>query len=375
MRSWNPFAGLPSDTQGGIVLLAAALCALALANSSFAPYYSAIGNFSEPSLLFIVNEGLMTLFFLVVGLEIRREISDGELNSFGKSVLPGVAALGGMIIPALVYFLITKDNSIAARGYGIPVATDIAFALALLSICGPRVPSSLRAFLIALAIFDDIGAILLIAIFYSTDLSGLWLLVSFMAIFAMLSMNRFKIDRAIFYLPLSLILWFAALKSGVHATIAGVIVAFLLPASALDLKHKLDPWVTFLVLPLFAFLNAGAAITSLSTQDLMTPITLGIVLGLLVGKPVGVFIATWICIRLKLSPKPGDASWLQILGTAVICGIGFTMSLFIGMLAFENQGQSYDIQVRIGVLVGSILSALLGFVILRFLSKARQVAP
>jgi NhaA family Na+:H+ antiporter len=355
---------MSNEAKGGLALLAAAMLAFMLANSPLASFYQAIGHFSEPSLLFFVNEGLMTLFFLVVGLEIRAEVRSGELNSFAKSALPAVAAFGGMIVPACVYLYFAGSDPVASRGYGIPVATDIAFALSVLSIFGTRVPLSLKAFLMALAIFDDIGAILLIALFYSHNLSVWGLGICALIISAMILLRRFQVTSLLPYLGLTLLLWFAALESGIHATIAGVVAAFLLPISATGIKYKLDPWVTFAVLPLFAFLNAGVSLNESGAGDIFTPVSLGITLGLLIGKPVGVFLFTWLCVMFKLAPKPHNATWLQILGIASICGIGFTMSLFVGMLAFENSGETYQVWARTGVLLGSAISAAFGSLIL-----------
>lgn len=365
---------MSTEAKGGLALLCAGLCAFILANSPLSDFYQSLGHFSEPSLLFFVNEGLMTLFFLVVGLEIRREIVEGELNSFAKSALPAVAALGGMIVPACVYLFVTKGDLIAERGYGIPVATDIAFALSVLSIFGSRVPVSLKAFLTALAIFDDIGAILLIAFFYSHGLSLLWLGLSVGAGFAMLALNKFRVTSLSPYLIVGLLLWLTTLQSGVHATIAGVVIAFLLPARATFLKHALDPWITFTVLPAFAFLNAGVALDASSIGDLFAPVSLGILLGLVVGKPLGVFIFTWVCVQLKLAPKPKGSTWAQVFGIATICGIGFTMSLFVGMLAFEDLSEIYQIWARTGVLIGSAISALVGCVILAVALPGRRDA-
>lgn len=352
-------------------LFCATFLAFLFANSPLSSLYEAIGTISSPSPLFLVNDGLMTLFFLVVGLEIRREILSGELNSFAKSALPGLAALGGMLVPALIYLVFTYTDPVASRGYGIPVATDIAFALGVLALLGSRVPKSLKAFLTALAIFDDIGAILLIALFYSHQLQMFWLLVCLITALGMWVFQKLRVASLLPYLLLAAAMWWACLQSGIHPTIAGVVVAFLLPMKnneAMWLKHKLEPFVDYAVLPLFAFLNAGVAL-SMSLADLLNPVSLGIIFGLFFGKLVGVFSFTWVCVKVKFAPKPRGTSWAQIFGVAALCGIGFTMSLFVGMLAFEGQQVAYQAWLRTGVLVGSLLSATTGYLIIRFGKK------
>jgi NhaA family Na+:H+ antiporter len=292
------------------------------------------------------------------------------LNSFAKSALPAIAALGGMVVPALVYLYVANGDKVAVRGFGIPVATDIAFAVSVLSIFSTRVPASLKAFLMALAIFDDIGAILVIAIFYNHSVSILALSLALATAVLMYTLNRQGVRSLILYVFLTIALWALTLWSGVHATIAGVVAAFLFPAEVHWLQHRLHPWVIFLILPLFAFLNAGVSIVNLGLSDLVMPVSLGITLGLVIGKPMGVFLFTWVCVTLGLSPKPSLATWPQVFGVAIVCGVGFTMSLFVGMLAFE-QSADYQTWVRSGVLLGSGVSALLGALVLNFTLRAR----
>ncbi len=371
-------AFLRSAAGGGVVLMFAAALALVVANSPLAPaYFGALGTYLGPlSLAHWINDALMAVFFLLVGLEIKREVLDGQLSTWSRRILPGVAALGGMAVPALVFLLFTADDPTAARGWAIPAATDIAFALGVLSLLGPRVPTSLKVFLTALAILDDLGAVLIIALFYTADLALAWLGLAGLAVLALAGLNRAGVARLAPYLVLGAVLWACVLQSGVHATLAGVALAFTIPlkrspaqpddqASPLHvLEHALQPWVAFLVVPVFGFANAGVSFAGLTADALASDLTLGVALGLLVGKLVGVFGAAWAAIRLGWADMPAGAGTLQLLGVALLCGIGFTMSLFIGLLAFANEPPLQQ-EVKLGILAGSLLAGGLGWGVLR----------
>ena len=370
------------DASAGLVLMAAAVLALIANNSPFSPSYEAfleipvviqIGAFdiSKPLLLWI-NDGLMAVFFFLVGLEVKREILEGDLSSLDKAALPVVAAIGGMAVPAVIYAGINFNDPATLTGWAIPAATDIAFALGILILVGSRAPASLKVFLLAVAIIDDIGAILIIAIFYTSDMALSALVVAAVGFAALVFLNRAGFKRITPYVLIGLVIWVFVLKSGVHATLAGVLVALTIPikgASEWDqsplqkLEHDIQPWVAFLVLPIFAFANAGVAFDQISLSDLVMPIPLGIILGLIVGKQVGVFGATYIAVKLGLAKLPDRVSWIQLYGVACLTGVGFTMSLFIGTLAFATPEQ-LD-QVRLGVLVASVISGLLGYFVLR----------
>ena len=378
------------ESAGGILLVIAAAVAIVLANSPLHDLYRgiltvpvtvSIGQFglSKPFLLWI-NDGLMAVFFLLVGLEIKREVMEGELASRDQVILPAVAAFGGLAVPAALYVLLNHDEGSALNGWAIPTATDIAFALGVLSLLGSRVPIALKVFLTAVAIIDDIAAILIIAIFYSDDLSGQALMMGAIGFVAMIVMNRRGVTRVAPYALAGTFMWVFMVKSGVHATLAGVLTAFCIPLRAIDedghspakhLEHTLHPWVAFGILPLFAFANAGVSFEGLGMKDLAAPVPLGIGLGLFLGKQVGVFLFAWLTVKVGLARRPSDTSWVQIYGAAVLCGIGFTMSLFIGSLAFEHGDFDYAAQVRLGVIEGSLLSALLGYTILRVFSPPR----
>lgn len=378
---------LSSEAQGGIILFAAALVALILSNSSAVLWYDSllntpvelsIANFvTTHSLLNLINEGLMTFFFLLVGLELKRECLIGHLSELQKTLLPGMAALGGMLVPALLYAGIAWHHEVALHGWAIPVATDIAFALGVLSLFGKQIPLGLRLFLMTLAIVDDVGAILIIALFQSHELSWLFLLLSGLMLFLLVCLNRAGVRRLSLYLVFGVLLWICILKSGVHATIAGVLIAFVIPLkpgkgktiSLLEVLEKfLQPWVAYVVMPLFAFANAGLTLHGLTLGVLLDPITLGIVVGLFIGKQAGVFGFAWVMIKLKWAKLPERVTWLQLYGVALLCGIGFTMSLFIGMLAFQNEPAIYLVKVKAGVLTASLLSGLVGAAILRLAS-------
>jgi NhaA family Na+:H+ antiporter len=366
-------AFLRSESAGGLLLMGSAALALAVANSPLADgYFNALHLYiAGLSLAHWVNDGLMAVFFLLVGLEIKREVVDGELSTWSRRVLPGVAALGGMVVPALIYVALNLGAPANLRGWAIPAATDIAFALGVLSLLGSRVPASLKIFLAALAIIDDLGAILIIAVFY-TDHLTLWALGgAAVAVGVLVGLNRLKVARLWPYLLVGAVLWFLFLKSGVHATLAGVILAMTIPITkspaAPDdahsplhrLEHGLSPWVAYLVVPVFGFANAGVALGGVGLAQLTAPATLGAALGLFLGKPLGVGLFCVAAIKLGWAGRPSGASWAQLFGVSALCGIGFTMSLFINNLAFDSA--VLQDETKIGVLAGSVLSALLGW--------------
>ena len=369
------------ESAGGILLLIAAVVALIVANSPLTDFYGElldttvavqVGALSinKPLLLWI-NDGLMAVFFFLIGLEIKREIMEGELSSFSQIILPGMGALGGMVVPAAIYAWMNWGDSTALDGWAIPVATDIAFALALLGVFGSRVPVALKVFLLTLAIFDDLAAIIIIALFYSGDLALSSLLVAIVALAIGIAMNRLGVTRTSSYILLGIVLWIAVLKSGVHATLAGVLIAFCVPmrdqqgqSPLCKLEHDLHGPVAFAILPIFAFANAGLALGGMSMTDLAHPVTLGVILGLLLGKPLGILVFVGLAVALRFVQLPNNINWMQILGVAFACGIGFTMSLFIAGLAFEHGSGDYFSGDRLGILVGSILSALVAYIVL-----------
>lgn len=369
------------ESAGGILLLVAAALAMLVANSPMAGFYNSlmdttvaiqIGALSinKPLLLWI-DDGLMAVFFLLVGLEIKREIMEGELSSFSQIVLPALGALGGMLIPAAIYAWVNWNDSIALDGWAIPVATDIAFALALLSVFGSRVPTALKVFLLTLAIFDDLAAIVIIAVFYSGDLSLGALYVGSAVLIMAAVMNGIGVTRTSWYILLGVVLWIALLKSGVHATLAGVLIAFCIPmrdaadrSPLRELENDLHSPVAFAILPVFAFANAGLSLAGLSIEDLTHPVTMGVVSGLLVGKPLGILVFVALAVILRVARLPGNINWVQLLGVAFACGIGFTMSLFIAGLAFEHGSGDYISVDRLGILLGSVLSAAAAYMLL-----------
>ena len=372
-----------SETSGGIVLAIAAVLALILSNSAWGPQYEALRQmpgevrFGHDALVLAkplvvwVNDLWMAVFFFLVGLEIKRELMEGELASPAQALLPAVAALGGMAVPAAIYYAFNQADVVAARGWAIPAATDIAFALGLVMLLGKRVPASLKVFLTAVAIIDDLGAIVVIALFFTNGLSTTMLLGAAACTAILVALNRARVMRVEAYVLVGAVMWLFVLKSGVHATLAGVITALLVPmrdehghSPAQQVEHALHPWVAFAVLPLFAFVNAGVLLQGVTLQALLSPIPLGIAAGLVLGKTVGVFGSLWLMVRLGLAQRPAAATWMQCFGVAALCGIGFTMSLFIGGLAFEGQGPGYELQVKLGVLGGSVLAGLLGTAIL-----------
>lgn len=382
---------LQLESIGGIILLIAAALALICDNSALAPLYRGLLDMPfgvtlgplglvKPLLLWI-NDGLMAVFFFLVGLEIKREILDGELSSPAQAALPGIAALGGMACPALIYFLINRQAPEFLDGWAIPAATDIAFSLAVLTLLGSRVPASLKIFLLALAIIDDLGAIIIIAIFYSADLSVLSLGLAGVGGIGLLVLNRAGVQRITPYLLIGIFIWVCVLKSGVHATLAGAAVAFFVPYRVAGdpahsplrrAEHGLHPWVSYGVMPIFAFANAGVSLGDLSLQSLTHSLTLGIALGLFLGKQIGVLLAVIIGVSLGLCRRPTGASWLQLYGVALLTGIGFTMSLFIGGLAFPDPALAAE--VRLGVLCGSFASAILGYLLLRFIARPEHAS-
>lgn len=365
-------------------MIAAAL-ALIAANTRFGGTYAEIlhAQLGPMSLLHWINDGLMALFFLLVGLEIKRELVDGHLATWSDRALPSIAALGGMAVPAMIYLAITRSTPGLASGWAIPSATDIAFAIGLMAMLGPRVPASLKLFLTTVAIVDDMGAVVIIALAYTSEISGLALLVAGIVLGTMCVLNKTGVTALWLYLLLFLALWVTILLSGIHATIAGVLAASVIPIRATPgrpdaadsplhrLEHRLHPWVAFLIVPIFGFANAGVSLAGLKVHDLLGPLPLGIAAGLFFGKQIGILSTVWLCDRLGIACKPGNASWPQIYGTTLLCGIGFTMSLFIGGLAFGDP-LLID-EVKIGVLGGSIISGLTGFIVLRLLSsRSRQ---
>ena len=369
---------LDGEAAGGIVLMVVAALALIVANSPLSEtYFSVLHAYLGPlSVSHWVNDGLMAVFFLLVGLEIKREVLDGQLSTWPRRVLPGIAAAGGMLVPALVYVAINRDNGPALSGWAIPTATDIAFALGVLSLLGSRVPASLKVFLTALAIIDDLGAVIIIAIFYTSGLSLAYLGAAFAVIAVLAVLNRMRVMTLLPYLVLGVILWVLVLKSGVHATLAGVALALTIPLERsagighdLDhsplhrLEHGLHRIVPFFVIPIFGFANAGVSLAGLSFGALIEPLTLGVAAGLVVGKLVGVFGSSALAIRFGLADLPANAGWTHMIGISLLCGIGFTMSLFIGLLAFASNVALQD-AVKVGILAGSFLAAILGAAVL-----------
>jgi NhaA family Na+:H+ antiporter len=361
---------LKSEAASGILLLAMTVLALLLANSPLGPvYFGALhAHAAGLSVLHWINDGLMALFFLLVGLEIRRELTGGELSSWPRRALPGLAALGGMIAPAICYVAITRGAPETLHGWAIPTATDIAFSLGVLALLGARAPASLKIFLTALAIIDDLLAVLIIALFYGNGLSPLFLGLAAAATAALVLLSRRGVAVLWPYLLLGAVLWFFVLKSGIHATIAGVVLAFAMPGQgagpspAARLEHGLHKWVAYGIVPLFAFANAGVALTGLGLDTLLQPITLGVMAGLFLGKQAGVLGAVWLGVRSGLGRLPAGASWLSLYGVSLLCGIGFTISLFISALAFPGAGAQDA--AKLGVLVGSLVSGLGGWLVL-----------
>ncbi|MDN3651196.1 Na+/H+ antiporter NhaA [Thalassotalea ponticola] len=373
------------ESSGGIILMMAAVLAMIFANTSLSVYYDLflstpvavkVGplEVAKPLLLWI-NDGLMAVFFFLVGLELKRELREGELKDPKNIVLPGIGAIGGMLIPALVYAYFNYDNPEYAKGWAIPAATDIAFALGVLMLLGSRVPATVKIFLTSLAIFDDIGAIIIIACFYTDNISFASLVVVASCIPILWWMNHRKVEARSLYMMIGIIMWVAMLKSGVHATLSGVLVALFIPMRSKtnpdysplkSLEHDLHSVVAFFVLPVFAFANAGLNLSGMSVDDLLHPVPLGIALGLLVGKQIGVFGFCYLAIKAKLTELPAGMSFKTLYGTSALCGIGFTMSLFIGSLTFEGSYANQIFDERIGIVIGSLISGFIGFFVLRY---------
>jgi NhaA family Na+:H+ antiporter len=379
------------ESAGSVVLLGAAMLAMVLSNSPAAGFYDwllhlpfgvTLGpiGLTKPLLLWI-NDGLMAIFFFLVGLEIKREVLEGELSNLSQLALPGLAACGGMLAPAAIFVALNWSHAENLAGWAIPAATDIAFAVGILGLVGARAPLSLKIFLLALAILDDLGAIIIIAVFYTADLSLLSLGLAGIAILVLALLNRCNVQSLAAYVLIGIVMWVFVLKSGVHATLAGVVLAFAIPlrnprepdqSLLRRCEHALHPWISFAIMPIFAFANAGVSLSGLGPAQLLDPIALGIAGGLFIGKQLGVIAMVWLCVTLGLGRLPQGANWGQTYGVAVLTGIGFTMSLFIGSLAFPDPAQATA--VRLGVLGGSLLSAVLGFIILRFIARPSQLA-
>ena len=381
------------ESAGGIVLGIAALAALIVSNSPLAAWYEAflqtpgelvIGNtlVLEKPLLVWVNDLWMAVFFFLVGLEIKREFVEGELVDRRQAVLPLAAAFGGMAVPALIYSAVNWGDAQALKGWAIPAATDIAFAIGILMLLGSRVPASLKVFLTAVAIIDDLGAIVVIALFYTDKLSVTALAGAGVGLAVLFALNRMKVMRVDVYAAVGLLIWVFVLKSGVHATLAGVLTAMAIPTRDPDggsplqrVEHGLHPWVAFLILPVFGFCNAGVNLAGVTPAALLEPVTLGITLGLVLGKAVGVFGSAWLLLRLGLGAAPAGARMVQLFGVCVLCGIGFTMSLFIGGLAFVGLGAGFQTQLKLGVLAGSLIAGLAGAAILIAASRGALPSP
>jgi NhaA family Na+:H+ antiporter len=374
------------EASGGLVLMAAAAAAMVVANSPLAEtYFTVLHSYVFGlSIGHWINDALMAIFFLLVGLEIKREFLDGQLSTWSRRILPGAAAAGGMLAPALIYIAFNLNTPETLAGWAIPAATDIAFALGVLSLLGSRVPMSLRVFLTALAILDDLGAVLIIAVFYTADLSLFNLGMAGVVLLCLIGLNRFGVAKLWPYLVLAPVLWFFVFQSGIHATLAGVALALTIPLTQSKgrpddahsplhrLEHALVGWVAFLVIPIFGFANAGVSLAGLDASILTGPVPLGIAVALFVGKQIGVFGAAWAVIRLGAADLPIGATMAQLYGVALLCGIGFTMSLFIGVLAFPNSPELVD-SVKVGVLAGSLVSGLVGWAVL--MKAPREAMP
>ncbi len=378
---------LKLEAAGGIILVLFSACALILANSPLYPAYDYLLNGvhfgfgfegetggqlnMNKSVLHWINDGMMVVFFFLVGLEIKREMTIGSLATPKKALLPIIAAAGGMAVPALIYWLVNMDSPETIKGWAIPCATDIAFALGVLSLLGSRVPIEIKVLLMGLTIMDDIGAIMVIGAFYTEELNISMLLLSLIPVIGLYILNNRNVIRIAPYIILAVILWVLVLHSGIHPTLAGVVAAFFIPVRVKNerrspsqrLEHDLHPWVAFFILPIFGFANAGVPFEGLTWSSFLDPITLGIILGLVIGKQIGIFGSVWLAIKSGLCPRLENTNWCQIYAMSVLCGIGFTMSLFIGGLAFT--GMESQAEVRLGVLVGSLISAVAGYMLLR----------
>ena len=382
---------LASEAAGGIVLMIVAVLAMIIANSPLADAYFHLLHAETGPVLseklgpmtvhLWINDALMAVFFLLVGLEIKREFVDGRLVTWQQRRLPFIAALGGMALPALVFLAVTAGSRDLAQGWAIPAATDIAFAIGVMALLGSRAPTALKLFLTTVAIVDDMGAVVIIALAYTASIKGMALLAAAAILGVMMIMNRAGVRRLAPYLAGFLLLWFAILTSGVHATIAGVLAAFTVPVVATPgrpdspdsplhkLEHALHPWSAFLIVPLFGFANAGISLAGFGIDTLLAPLPLGIAAGLFIGKQLGIFSSIWLAVKLGIAQRPRGSTWLQIYGMAILCGIGFTMSLFIGMLAFAGKPELVE-EAKLGVIAGSLLSGVLGYLVLRLATPA-----
>ncbi|MCO4846037.1 MAG: Na+/H+ antiporter NhaA [Sulfurovum sp.] len=376
---------IKKESSAGILLIIVTILALFLENTFMTVFYTSFLHtpieirfgdlqIAKPLLLW-VNDGLMAVFFFVIGLEVKREVKEGHLSSLSQIILPGIAAIGGMAVPALVFIAFNNGEAFSMNGWAIPTATDIAFALGILSLLGNRVPVSLKIFLMALAIIDDLGAIVIIALFYTSDLSTMSITIAAIALLILFIMNRMDVAIKSVYIVVGLVLWISVLKSGVHATLAGVALAFMIPLTSKDkegksfsmakeMEHDLHYWVAFFILPLFAFVNAGVDLKGISIEEMSGPVPLGIMLGLFVGKQVGVFGFSWLAIKMGIASLPKDSNMTMLYGVSVLTGIGFTMSLFIDTLAY-NDTQIYHYADKLAILLGSFLSAIVGYLVLR----------
>ena len=376
---------LQLEAAGGILLIISALVAILLANSPLEPYYAlllqtpveiTVGEFSiDKPLLLWINDGLMAVFFFLIGLELKRELIEGELSQRSQVILPGLGALGGMLVPALIYVAFNWDDPEALQGWAVPAATDIAFALGVLSLLGSRVPRSAKVFLTSLAIFDDVGAIIIIALFYTDNISLFAIAMAGGCVLVLSLMKIAGVERRRLYFAVGLVMWTSLLKSGVHATLAGVVLAMFIPMRSKkapefsplkDLEHSLHPYVIYFILPVFAFANAGVNFGEMDERYFLHGVPLGIAVGLFVGNQVGIFSLCWLGIRLGVAQLPRGMSWPMLYGISILGGIGFTMSLFIGSLAFEESGVDRFFDERVGILVGSLLSGVVGYFVLRF---------
>ena len=376
---------LQKESTSGIILIVVTMLALLFSNTFLSEFYNSflhttiefkVGSILEISkpLILWVNDGLMAIFFLLIGLEIKRELLLGHLSSFSKIALPAIAAIGGMLFPALIYVFFNYNDEFALRGWAIPTATDIAFALGIVSLLGKRVPTSLKIFLMALAIFDDLGAILIIAFFYTSSLSFTSLALAMFCVIVLYMMNKMQITLVSAYALVGLLLWVFVLKSGVHATLAGIILAFTIPLNAINdkrkrvspvksLQHYIHFWVAFYILPIFAFVNAGIDLRTLAIDQVFNPVSLGIILGLFIGKQFGVFLFVYLAVKFNFAKLPRCTTWTQIYGISVLTGIGFTMSLFVDSLAFQDSSV-FSYTDKLAILIGSLLSGVIGYLIL-----------
>lgn len=362
------------ESAGGIILVIAAAIAMTVANSPLnGIYQDTLHTYvAGMSISHWINDGLMVIFFLLIGLEVKRELLEGALKSKETAIFPAIAAVGGMLAPALVYVFFNMDNPEAIQGWAIPAATDIAFALGIMALLGPRVPVSLKVFLLALAIIDDLGVVVIIALFYSGDLSTMALTVGFIMTGVLFMLNAKKVTKLSVYIVAGVILWFAVLKSGVHATLAGVVLGFAIPLKGKEgehsplkhLEHALHPYVAFAILPIFAFANAGISLEGISLSSLTDMLPLGIALGLLIGKPLGIFSFSWAAVKMGIAKLPEGINFVHIFAVSVLCGIGFTMSIFISSLAFGSANAEFDTFARLGILMGSTTAAIIGYVLL-----------